>query len=311
MCGGNADSSYSNNRGWGLSPRVRGKPARLAAVEVRAGSIPACAGETPGGRLGRWSAAVYPRVCGGNITIRPSNTRTKGLSPRVRGKRNAMLPKHWHIRSIPACAGETGNRRSAAPEPPVYPRVCGGNAPPRAIQRVAEGLSPRVRGKLFDAGGVPLFKGSIPACAGEAGENPAQPGMAGVYPRVCGGSHFPTLRAARQHGLSPRVRGKPSSLCAIGRPARSIPACAGEAGPSGSGFRRRVVYPRVCGGSAKTKMIPGKGQGLSPRVRGKPLLPVPYPQLWRSIPACAGEARWMANGRPFVKVYPRVCGGSP
>ena len=49
-------------------------------------------------------------------------------------------------RSIPACAGEPlpGIVKSATPE--VYPRVCGGTAPPYRRHISSAGLSPRVRG---------------------------------------------------------------------------------------------------------------------------------------------------------------------
>ena len=50
--------------------------------------------------------------------------------------------------------------------------------------------------------------------------------------------------------------------------------------------------------------------GLSPRVRGNP--PKPVASTWgsRSIPACAGEPRWMRPRRKKKRVYPRVCGGT-
>ena len=47
VCGGNGPTSPILHRYAGLSPRVRGKRSRLAMFLLGAGSIPACAGETP------------------------------------------------------------------------------------------------------------------------------------------------------------------------------------------------------------------------------------------------------------------------
>ena len=72
------------------------------------------------------------------------------------------------------------------------------------------------------------FEGSIPAYAGEpAGMTPAIC-MAGVYPRVCGGT--PPLRLPCQGlpGLSPRMRGNLPRTTLNTVSLRSIPAYAGE-----------------------------------------------------------------------------------
>ena len=95
--------------------------------------------------------------------------------------------------------------------------------------------------------------GSIPACAGEPSSRMVTNSASKVYPRVCGGTFIAGDDA------SPTVR--------------SIPACAGE--------------PR----STTTRTAPLHNQGLSPRVRGNPVLasaPTMY-EAYGSIPACAGE----------------------
>ena len=55
-------------------------------------------------------------------TIKPY----QGLSPRVRGNRNADLERENEERSIPACAGEPHAPQHYDALSPVYPRVCGG-----------------------------------------------------------------------------------------------------------------------------------------------------------------------------------------
>ena len=165
----------------------------------------------------------------------------------------------------------------------------------------------------------PETTGSIPACAGEPGENVAVTNTHWVYPRVCGG----TLPAAWLHtsvrGLSPRVRGNPGPSCKreLVLPNRvyprvcggtdhdhrrrephtdcgSIPACAGEPGslsdPEVLPANGSRVYPRVCGGTIPLSLMATSTTGLSPRVRGNLSLMVLVPCISvRSIPACAGE----------------------
>ena len=111
----------------------------------------------------------------------------------------------------------------------------------------------------------------------------------------------------------------------------SIPACAGE--PSSHRPRRgwARVYPRVCGGTIGRLIGRSARRGLSPRVRGNPVLFVsrlgPGPGLsprvrgnlipdpdrrdgGGSIPACAGEHAWLDGSAHTEWVYPRVCGGT-
>ena len=66
----------------------------------------------------------------------------------------------------------------------------------------------------------------------------------------------------------------------------------------------------MCGGTS-TGSIPFQAErGLSPRVRGNPLVP-PVPVVpCGSIPACAGEPFPGAEIRNSCGVYPRVCGGT-
>ena len=69
----------------GLSPRVRGNPRGTVRRVGVVRSIPACAGEPMRSRIGRKSASVYPRVCGGTISPYARLMEQEGLSPRVRG----------------------------------------------------------------------------------------------------------------------------------------------------------------------------------------------------------------------------------
>ena len=198
----------------------------------------------------------------------------------------------FRSRSIPACAGEPVCVHSGQHECEVYPRVCGGTLYDSDPSGGRNGLSPRVRGNHYGAGGSSVGLRSIPACAGEP-----QPASGEALTR-------------RRLGLSPRVRGNQCDGDGASRPGRSIPACAGEPGAFDTILALLEVYPRVCGGTYQ-QAIDGVNQiGLSPRVRGNP--PVPHAEGLGvgSIPACAGEPPLLPSGQPAPSVYPRVCGGT-
>ena len=113
-----------------------------------------------------------------------------------------------------------------------------------------------------------------------------------------------------RHGLSPRVRGNPAAAISASVVIGSIPACAGEPGRQSGAPRRRMVYPRVCGGTIRCPSDRPSTAGLSPRVRGNRRDQPPPPALAGSIPACAGEPVVTRVFCRYGRVYPRVCGGT-
>ena len=175
-----------------------------------------------------------------------------GLSPRMRGNLSALRHRQSARRSIPAYAGEPPAADALSASCKVYPRVCGGTKPmPRPI-RNRPGLSPRMRGNR-DCGPSALAGGrSIPAYAREPRRD-EKPGFDRVvYPRVCGGTDQRAGVSRICEGLSPRMRGNHGCRRRGRNTPGSIPAYAGE--PAGGSRRRRPdrVYPRVCGGTART-----------------------------------------------------------
>ena len=269
VCGGSGGANYSSAQALGLSPRVRGKQGQRADALAAAGSIPACAGEAQLVRGGGAANEVYPRVCGGSIALHEPIRIAWGLSPRVRGKLQRLVGILVRRGSIPACAGEARGRGKRGGRNRVYPRVCGGSYRTFGIGRNPVGLSPRVRGKLWQRGKAPPPLRSIPACAGEASLAGRHCRPASVYPRVCGGSSAYLTKRVPRPGLSPRVRGKRIPFVNGRLDDRSIPACAGEALPGAWRSSWPAVYPRVCGGSAAARQNAIRSAGLSPRVRGK------------------------------------------
>ena len=232
---------------------------------------------------------VYPRVCGGTRDLRAPLPPCRGLSPRVRGNRRREQPGQVGDRSIPACAGEPNRSRFYQEDDRVYPRVCGGTPCCWIVRLSTTGLSPRVRGNHRHIPTRQRCPGSIPACAGEPLTGGGDIGGGRVYPRVCGGTVVCPAASGATGGLSPRVRGNPSTDAPWDQILRSIPACAGEPPDAPTSERAIIVYPRVCGGTPLAQRPAVRRAGLSPRVRGNLGNNFATTEAERSIPACAGE----------------------
>ena len=256
------------------------------------GSIPASAGEPGGWCRSEAAQSVYPRECGGTTSGGCSARLASGLSPRVRGNRISVAQCTPSRRSIPASAGEPTTSGLTSGGPTVYPRECGGTTASQPRKRQRLGLSPRVRGNRFRFhSGLPNNR-SIPASAGEPIRQSVWTPHRRVYPRECGGTWIWPVVMARCRGLSPRVRGNLAwdfQPCPL---RGSIPASAGEPTLTSLSLMSESVYPRECGGTncpaasaMPARVYPrecgGTGnkvdpetvsQGLSPRVRGNPIL---------------------------------------
>ena len=192
---------------------------------------------------------VYPRECGGTSPFGDSGRWRVGLSPRVR--RNRFRIRRFGVQkgSIPASAGEPRRAPAAHSDRRVYPRECGGTYYQWLVRPCPLGLSPRVRGNPESIRRAGILAGSIPASAGEPTGTGSRPRPRRVYPRECGGTERTYPDHSDHLGLSPRVRGNPLPPGRVAEPGRSIPASAGEPGPSVAPRRACWVYPRECGGT--------------------------------------------------------------
>ena len=195
---------------------------------LRMGSIPACAGEPRRASAFPQSTRVYPRMCGGAVTMVRDDYAAKGLSPHVRGSPQDQWDGLLLPGSIPACAGEPSSRMAAFRRPWVYPRMCGGAHRPARMRPIFTGLSPHVRGSPARAPFRSPSEGAIPACAGEPTFSVRTWAFRRVYPRMCGGAGFANQAHNPARGLSPHVRGSRERLSGPAAAVGSIPACAGE-----------------------------------------------------------------------------------
>ena len=212
--------------------------------------------------------------------------------------------------SIPARAGEPGQRGPRHHRAGVYPRACGGTTHVPHTPAPGIGLSPRVRGNQREKRYQEAKRRSIPARAGEPTREAIPGGQAKVYPRACGGTPMGQYPDVSDTGLSPRVRGNRQTVLRFKESPRSIPARAGEPWPPVLPCCLSPVYPRACGGTLDKRGKRGNVDGLSPRVRGNHRQASPLQTRVRSIPARAGEPT--ANSSPTDNdwVYPRACGGT-
>ena len=227
-CGGTVRRALAHPAVEGLSPRVRGNPKRLRHTPMVSGSIPAGAGEPVWPVAVLCASWVYPRGCGGTSVVSVRLDNSIGLSPRVRGNRLVPPLDLTVDGSIPAGAGEPSRPSRTRPSSPVYPRGCGGTGRNGRRRAGVRGLSPRVRGNPSRGRLLLLRLRSIPAGAGEPQTPMSRSSNSSVYPRGCGGTRVALALRCPLAGLSPRVRGNPDEVDAVGQQERSIPAGAGE-----------------------------------------------------------------------------------
>ena len=150
-CGENFQSAPAMFLIPGSSPRMRGKRGFVFCEKRRERLIPAHAGKTLSIGPRRKPMPAHPRACGENVSAKRSLIPKGGSSPRMRGKllRVATLPARFGL--IPAHAGKTPSRQSAAVLHQAHPRACGENISEPFESRTSLGSSPRMRGKRLPA----------------------------------------------------------------------------------------------------------------------------------------------------------------
>ncbi len=151
----------------GSSPRMRGKPGRRQALVMAPRIIPAHAGQTAPFCLPAMLKSDHPRACGANPDKSGDFWLLFGSSPRMRGKRKQLLALCKSVRIIPAHAGQTVSRPRSQPGRADHPRACGANALKIKQAVIADGSSPRMRGKRCAGPMLRARPRIIPAHAGQ------------------------------------------------------------------------------------------------------------------------------------------------
>mgnify|MGYP001765594054 CR=1 FL=1 len=188
VCGGAFDQATFAGRFVGPSPRVRGSLSGGKSTPQNRGTIPACAGEPCLSGFAAKRRRDHPRVCGGASMISQASVMAMGPSPRVRGSQGPAVVTTGANGTIPACAGEPLRDRRTGREPGDHPRVCGGAPMIPLMGLQPQGPSPRVRGSRLVACQPLLYRGTIPACAGEPFRRQVDAAKPRDHPRVCGGA---------------------------------------------------------------------------------------------------------------------------
>ena len=270
--------------------------------------IPAFAGNTCDGWRGTGTGTVHPRVCGEHKRRQVQNMASYGSSPRLRGTHYRPHHRAYFPRFIPAFAGNTFLALKGYSASPVHPRVCGEHGPELDNDSGPYGSSPRLRGTL---GGIVGGQGDgrfIPAFAGNTCAPTTRRSRETVHPRVCGEHSACQSSFPSSCGSSPRLRGTLVVVCSLGIIARFIPAFAGNTTLWSSSSFSCLVHPRVCGEHRHEAIVPGRGVGSSPRLRGTPARAARVGWPERFIPAFAGNTGERLMKKLLITVHPRVCG---
>ena len=167
-----------------------------------------------------------------------------GLSPLARGTREPKIFALWDCRFIPAGAGNTDRNRPTNSQRAVYPRWRGEHGDISHTLKAEGGLSPLARGTPHPERDKNRRRRFIPAGAGNTCADRPVSQLRSVYPRWRG-EHGDLLNLPPGiNGLSPLARGTRRINSQVQRPARFIPAGAGNTSKWRSTARQSAVYPR-------------------------------------------------------------------
>ena len=130
------------------------------------------------------------------------------------------------------------------------------------------------------------------------------------YPRAYGGTLGWVGPDWEALGLSPCVRGNPTSWIYPPLYSGTIPVRTGEPSQHKGQGEGVKDYPRAYGGTLHARPGNGGVRGLSPCVRGNRREETAVVKKARTIPVRTGEPAQTANLRVRDKDYPRAYGGT-
>ena len=173
------------------------------------------------------------------------------------------------------------------------------------------GSSPLARGTSQVTHLISLEVRLIPARAGSTKLTPVTPAVSAAHPRSRGEHPSPGSPEITIDGSSPLARGTRTALFHPLRPARLIPARAGNTRLRGSGILWRSAHPRSRGEHDVHFALSRSFRGSSPLARGPPSGRSTYPVAPGLIPALAGSTHHQAHQKSQSTAHPRSRGEHP
>ena len=165
-----------------------------------------------------------------------------------------------------------------------------------------------MRGKAASATLSDRGTGITPAGAGKRSDPTAGSSEQGDHPRRCGEKSGFCAWVCGNVGSPPQVRGKVFRGGVAIQTAGITPAGAGKSRGKAPVLTPHEDHPRRCGEKCLALMLPYRGLGSPPQVRGKalPLLRILQPA--GITPAGAGKRRSGRQPAPAPTDHPRRCG---
>ena len=231
-----------------------------------------------------------------------------GSSPRWRGKLGLRRHVQEHGRLIPALAGKTTRHGSRPARTSAHPRAGGENHTMRVPDALADGSSPRWRGKLDEQRLERAAERLIPALAGKTNTPSDALIVTSAHPRAGGENVQGRSAEWVQRGSSPRWRGKLAPRAQAVAPIGLIPALAGKTPGSPRRWRRTGAHPRAGGENHENVGLEKTVGGSSPRWRGKLRAQDRSAHHLGLIPALAGKTREAAARTCWWWAHPRAGG---
>ncbi len=170
------------------------------------------------------------------------------------------------------------------------------------------GSSPRMRGTLSASSTKITTPRFIPAHAGNTQPADTPLNDDSVHPRACGEHSFVPVVVRLSSGSSPRMRGTRLLYRRFEHHRRFIPAHAGNTFTQSQISVGTSVHPRACGEHLPDLLHRWSSSGSSPRMRGTHRLFTKFTELWRFIPAHAGNTSVTPGMLLRFSVHPRACG---
>ena len=273
----------------GSSPHARGTQTQLEPLEVFAGIIPACAGNTRHIHRNRAHQWDHPRMRGEHIEIAIGELDKQGSSPHARGTRAGAVGNDAAVGIIPACAGNTRSPPTICGRTWDHPRMRGEHWNDLNATGYSWGSSPHARGTPSIFPNIKPRIGIIPACAGNTLRTDRLKCPSRDHPRMRGEHRLSHFSLSQMGGSSPHARGTPVHAQPDDLGEGIIPACAGNTASPTRRRSSRRDHPRMRGEHCMTMSERYEVSGSSPHARGTLLHAYDRRVDDGIIPACAGN----------------------